>query len=669
MDKQKKKQTKRYITWICLVLVVALLSVMPLLANQKAEAEGPQASILNTTLQQRTIDTQIIGGGQLASEGTEKITIPEAVKLTKYLVGNGDTVKKGDAIARVDKVSVMLAMAEVQETLDYLAGKIASASTEKDSTKLTAQAAGTVKVIYGKTGDSVRDVMLEHGALAVLSLDDKMAVKITRGTDLTYGATVTVTLANGKEVEGLVESNIEGVLIVTIEDKNYEIGQSVSVDTEEGKRLGSGKLYVHSPWNAAAYYGTIEKVNIKIGDKLSAGKQMFQLEVGDHSANFQILANERQEYEELMQELFEMYSTGVLAAPCDGFVTGVDKDGTFLLAAEGGEQSWYVQTLSHTTAEPGWEVTLLSSDWPFWPDFGESNDPTEETQPPESTEPSDPTEPSEPVQTVIYYEVTEVGTDSATLKKLNSSETTTYAGITYADGTSIAKGDIVILDENGMILKYSSSAGSQMPGTGDLSGMMGGMMGGFGGFGGGGGGTAAAFEPYSLETITVASVTSQEEMTLEIAVDEQDIAKLFIGQEATVTVEALTGQTFPGVITSISNTGTNEGGSSKFTAKVTLSMSGDMLPGMNASAYLPLQSQSVTAIPVAALVENGAETLVYTGYNEKKELLTNPVTVTTGISDGEYVEILSGLSDTDTVYYAYYDTPEYSRIPELGLGF
>ena len=86
MDKHQKNQIKRYITWGFLALLVALLSVMPLLASQKAEADGPQASILTTTLQQRSIDANIIGGGQLASESTEEVTIPEAVKLTKYLV-------------------------------------------------------------------------------------------------------------------------------------------------------------------------------------------------------------------------------------------------------------------------------------------------------------------------------------------------------------------------------------------------------------------------------------------------------------------------------------------------------------------------------------------------------------------------------------------------------
>lgn len=703
MDKQKKKLIKRYIAWGCIALVVLILASMPLLAGKKAEKDGPQASILHTTLQQCSIDSQIIGGGLLASKNTEEITIPEAVKLTKYLVENGDTVKKGDALARVDKVSVMLALTEVQETLDYLAEQIAAASNKKDSNKITAQADGIVKVVYGKPGDTVRDVMLEHGALAVISLDNKMAVKITRDTGLTYGKAVTVTLANGKNVEGFVESNIDDVLTVTIKDKSYPIGETVTVSAEDGTELGSGELFVHNPWNAAAYYGTIQKVHIKAGNKVTSGKQLFQLEVGDYSTNFQILANQRQEYEELMQELFEMYNTGVLSAPCDGFVTGVDEDGTFLLAANSGEQEWFFQPLSGN-ADANWAVMLLSGTGAEGEGGteGGSSDETEPTEPDPNvcTKLSDCTAPVHDLgcpNAVYYVTVGQVlsngsvatnpggavpvtGANLATVSKnvalggsvatwptaglLNLDLTTYYNGV--APAGSILFQLVDVLSNTHYVYAGAAASGGQMPGMGGLAGF--GGIAGFGGFGGRGG-TAAIFEPYSLETVTVASVTSQDEMTLEISIDEQDIAKLHTGQEATITVEALTGQSFPAVITTISNTGTNEGGSSKFAVKLTLSMSGDMLPGMNASAYLPLQSHSVMAIPVAALVEDGAKTIVYTGYDAKKETLLNPVVVTTGVSDGEYVQILSGLSEGDTVYYAYYDTIEQSFAPDLGLRF
>ena len=682
MDKQRKKQLKKYITWGILALLVLLLAVMPLIASETAPAEGPQASILTATAESRTIETQLIGGGQLSSNATEDITIPAQIKLTEYLVGNGDIVKKGDAIATVDKVSVLTALAEVQETLDYYSEELADASWGSDSDEVKAHAGGLVKVLYGQAGSSIREVMLEHGALAVLSLDGRMAVEIQRDTGLKAGTTVCVYLEDDTEVEGKVESSAGGRLVVSIKDEDYAIGEKVTVKTENGDRLGSGSLYVHNAWNATAYYGTISKVNVKEGDTLSAGKTLFQLEVGDYSANFQILNAKRQEYEELMLELFRMYDSGVITAPCDGIVTGVDTNGTFLLSA-GTEPAWQVQLLRNVVwhTEPTNSVTLLSGTAANpTPDSSDKVD--EDTVLPET--PETPEEPAPCTKTEncfgkdhepgcpkyqepapIEYEVTAVSESGVTLKKVNSAEQITRSETQYPDGTPIAVGDRVIIVE-GLLQKKDSTQQGGMPGMESMEGMMGGMPGGMGGMGGMGG-SVQAFEPYSLDTLTVATVTSQEEMTLEITVDEQDIANLCTGMEATITVEALTGQNFPATVTSVSNSGTNEGGNSKFTAKLTLNKSGDMLPGMNASAFLTLAStENALSVPVAALVEDGSKTIVYTGYQEKDETLIKPVEVTTGASDGEYVQILSGLNDGDTVYYAYYDTPEISNIPEAG---
>ena len=118
--KENKKQTNKYIKLGIGAVVVLLLAVMPMMAANR-ETEESAASILSATVEVRDIDTQIIGGGQLSSESYLNVRIPENVKLTEYLVGNGDIVSEGDAIAKVDKVSVMTAITEVQETLDYLA--------------------------------------------------------------------------------------------------------------------------------------------------------------------------------------------------------------------------------------------------------------------------------------------------------------------------------------------------------------------------------------------------------------------------------------------------------------------------------------------------------------------------------------------------------------------
>ena len=64
-------------------------------------------------------------------------------------------------------------------------------------------------------------------------------------------------------------------------------------------------------------------------------------------------------------------------------------------------------------------------------------------------------------------------------------------------------------------------------------------------------------------------------------------------------------------------------------------------------------------MPLAALVEDGTRTLVYTAYNEETDELLSPVEVQTGVSDGTDVEILSGLSVGDTFYYRYADEVSY----------
>ena len=580
-------------------------------------------------------------------------------------MGNGDAVKEGDPIARVDKVSVMAALQEVQETLDYLAEEIADATKTTRTETVTAHAGGLVKILYAEQGEDVRDVMLRDGALAVLSLDGRMAVEIQRSTELAVGDTVCVTFSDDTEVEGRVEATAGGVLTVSIPDEGYAVGETVTVTTGDGSRIGSGTLEIHSPWRATANQGTITKVNVKVGDSLKAGKALFQLEISGQTAQVQLLHSQRQDYEELMQELFTMYSSGVLTAPCDGLVTGVDTNGAFLLAAA--EDAAQLELLRHVVwhSGPNYALSLLNDHdfgWPSWPG-GSGSNPDDNTG--NGDDPGDDTA----TEVVVYYEVSTIDDTGVTLKKLNTEETVVIENVTtYADGTEIKVGDIVTLSQDGTTIQKIGSSGTGS-GTGDMEGMegmsgsMGGGMAGFGGMGGMGG-SVAAFEPYSLETITVASVTSQEEMTLEITVDEQDIARISRGQEATITVEALTGQQFPAVITAIGNTGTNEGGSSKFTATLTLGKSGDMLPGMNASAYLTLATTGdVLTIPVAALAEENGKTVVYTGCDEKNGTLTDPVVVTTGVSDGEYVEILTGLEDGDAVWYAYYDTLERNPFP------
>ena len=143
-----------------------------------------------------------------------------------------------------------------------------------------------------------------------------------------------------------------------------------------------------------------------------------------------------------------------------------------------------------------------------------------------------------------------------------------------------------------------------------------------------------------------------------MTVDELDILSVHPGQEARITIDALPGREYSGTVTEVNTYGTaNSAGNSKFSATVEIPVSENLLPGMNASVLITISTtENVLTLPAKALVGKDGKTLVYTGYDEKNGILTGPVEVTTGASDGEIVEILSGLSEGDSVTYEYDDT-------------
>ena len=626
----------------------------------------------------------MIGGGALTEEAPVAVTVPAAVKLTDFLLRNGDKVTKGTPIASVDRVTVMAAISQVQETLDHLAKQIEKAADANGQENLTALAGGTVKILHVKTGDSVQSVMLEHGALAVLSLDNLLAVDLVTDSDIRVGKPMNVTLPNGKTVTGRVAKNLNNLMTVTIEDQGYKLGDVVEVTTVNDVYLGSNGLYIYSPWNATAYTGTVKSVNVSVGDRLRAGDTLMTLGDVGYSPAYRQLVDQRQEYEELMLELFQMYQTEELAAPCDGIISGIDLDSLQLLsdsgtgytlrllanAPNGDDEILYANYVGKVTAvgSNGW--SLLVNPQPVEiADYADlSGVPVEDTamtqvctyptatQSPDLPEAEDtppvqeeaPPQP-EPLQTAPIYELKEGAWQQIAASDIVAGDILLFA----ADGS----GEFVWI----VRIKTAAKDTPTRPGG----------NGGFGGMTGGypSGGTAKPqpeFKLYDLDMTQVAFVTPQTAMTLEIAVDELDIKALQEGMTAQVTIDALSGEKHSATISAIGNTGTNNGGSSKYVVTLSLDRTERMLSGMRATATVVLSSASdILTVPVKALVEQGNQTVVYTGYDEKNEVLLNPVPVTTGKSDGENVEILEGLSEGQTYYYAYYDTLEVSFTPNF----
>ncbi len=327
-----RKYPKKKVVAVCVsIVMVILLAVLPMAAS-KRNNDGIKASILSGTAEKGEISSLLIGAGTLSQQDGEKINIPSTVKIKGFLVSNGDRVKKGDDLAEIDRVTLMQAISDIQETMDYLREEMEDAKGESSTDKVTAQKAGTVKAVYAESGDDVQSVMLKKGALAVVSLDGLMSVEIETDEKISAGENVKVVFKDKSTVSGQVKTYLNGVAKITFEDENYTEGTKVTVIKKDGAEIGSGKIQINSRWNATAYSGTVSSVKISKKEKVSSGEILFTLKNVSSTAKYDNLASQHRDYEELMLSLFEIYQSGTVKSPIDGIVSGIDKESTLLLS-------------------------------------------------------------------------------------------------------------------------------------------------------------------------------------------------------------------------------------------------------------------------------------------------------------------------------------------------
>lgn len=139
-----------------------------------------------------------------------------------------------------------------------------------------------------------------------------------------------------------------------------------------------------------------------------------------------------------------------------------------------------------------------------------------------------------------------------------------------------------------------------------------------------------------------------ENMKVSVHVDEYDIADVQVGDVCRITTTA-TEETFESVISSIDHYSSASGSVAYYTADAYVSVGEGVYPGMQVTLTIPQEeANDVVILKVDALifdVTNNAYVLVK---NESGELVK--VDVEIGVSNGNYIEIASGLSEGDVVY-------------------
>ena len=147
------------------------------------------------------------------------------------------------------------------------------------------------------------------------------------------------------------------------------------------------------------------------------------------------------------------------------------------------------------------------------------------------------------------------------------------------------------------------------------------------------------------------------EMTLNV--DELQILSMQVGQDVRITADAVPDKTFEGVVTNVSSNGTTTAGTTTYPVTIRIDDYGELLPGMNATAEIEVESaDNALSIPNGAVIRGNYVLITADSPSAAgaDPAMTAPegyvyVKVTTGVSDNDYIEITSGLTEADTVAY------------------
>lgn len=151
---------------------------------------------------------------------------------------------------------------------------------------------------------------------------------------------------------------------------------------------------------------------------------------------------------------------------------------------------------------------------------------------------------------------------------------------------------------------------------------------------------------------TIVSYTTAEDMQISVDVSQEDIVNLTVGDTVDIEFSAYEGEQYTGTIISIMTTATSEYAAT-VSYPVTIKVEGDtskLYGGMTADVtFVTEKKEDVIYVSKTAVFEENGKSYVYVsgadGEMEAKEVVT-------GIENSFYIEIADGLTEGDIVYAA-----------------
>ena len=321
-SKKKKQKTKAAIA-VVLVAAIAAGGVFTFRSKgKKTQASG--SLVMESKVQKGNLSQTVEGTGTLENADSTDVKIPVGLKIKKVKVSEGDEVKKGDTLATVDRASLLAALAQTQSDLDDVNNQLGDEADSDTLKYVESSVDGRVKKIYASKNTDAADTILEKGALMLISLDGKMAVKMDTTVSLTVGEEVKVVLSSGSSVTGTVTKSDDESCTITVTDKGTKYNDKVTAYTSSGTKIGTGKLYINKEAKVTATSGTVSSILVSENEYVSEGDNLIKLKGDFQSEEYLSLESEKEDLEEKLASLLKITKNNTITADYAGIITAIN---------------------------------------------------------------------------------------------------------------------------------------------------------------------------------------------------------------------------------------------------------------------------------------------------------------------------------------------------------
>lgn len=174
----------------------------------------------------------------------------------------------------------------------------------------------------------------------------------------------------------------------------------------------------------------------------------------------------------------------------------------------------------------------------------------------------------------------------------------------------------------------------------------------------------------------VCVIADTEDLIVVLPIDELDVFKIEEGQEAVITTDIFPKVIYSGNVKRIAMEGTSQNEVSTFDVTVALNEIDNLRLGMTVDVEVVIaKAEDTLLLPVEAIQKIGNRNVVMitnevSAEGEQVNIKDNYKMIEIGLSSEDYVEIISGLKEGQTVYYASAISKniDYEKVPVKGMG-